>query len=169
MAQETYTPAHVANFFLDKAHEEGRAIDPVKLQELVYIAYGWVLAVLDRRLFEEPVEAWRHGPVIPSLYHEFKHYRWQPIREYALEVDWEDHDFVEPRIPPDDHNLQVVLGKVWNVYKRFSGWALREKLHQAGTPWAAVHEENARHKQIPDNLIRDHFTRKINEYLDAAA
>lgn len=51
----------------------------LKLIKLVYLAYGWSIA-LDYRLFDEPIVAWKHGPVIRSLYHEFKHFGAAPIK-----------------------------------------------------------------------------------------
>lgn len=165
--EQVYTPAHVANFFLSKAQEEGREIDPLKLQKLVYIGYGWVLAVLERRLFSEAIEAWDHGPVVPSLYHEFKHYRWRPIDAYAIDLDWEHGDFVEPHIPPEDERVILVLQKVWDIYKRFTGWALRNKTHEDDTPWSRTYDSASRRLTIPDETIGQHFKRKITEYLDA--
>lgn len=163
-----YTAAHVANFFLDKGEEEGRGIDTLKLQKLVYISYGWALALLHKSLFDEPIEAWKHGPVIPSLYHEFKHYRWNPIEEHALSIDWEKADFIEPHIPMEDSDTHLVLTKVWDVYKRFSGWDLRTKTHESGTPWKITYTDGVRSKEIPDSLIKDHFETRIREYLETA-
>lgn len=39
-----------------------------KLQKLLYYAQGWHLAVTDRRLFAEDLEAWAEGPVIRSVW-----------------------------------------------------------------------------------------------------
>ena len=33
----------VANYFLEKAEQEGKPITPLQIQKLVYIAYGWYL------------------------------------------------------------------------------------------------------------------------------
>lgn len=46
-----YTPQHVANFFLDRAEEEGFPLTQLKLMKLVYIAYGWHLAITGEALF----------------------------------------------------------------------------------------------------------------------
>ena len=40
-----YTPSHIANFMLDRAEEDARGLSPMKLLKLVYIGYGWSLAV----------------------------------------------------------------------------------------------------------------------------
>lgn len=39
-----------------------------KLQKLVYYAQAWHLVWEDRPLFEDPIQAWANGPVVPTLY-----------------------------------------------------------------------------------------------------
>jgi uncharacterized phage-associated protein len=51
----------------------------LKLQKLVYYAQGFCLATLGKPLFEEPLEAWEHGPVCPALYQKYKNYKRKPI------------------------------------------------------------------------------------------
>jgi uncharacterized phage-associated protein len=64
-----YTAKQVAEFFLAKTDEdEGDLISNLKLQKLCYYAQGLALAVRDQPLFPEPIEAWLHGPVVPTLY-----------------------------------------------------------------------------------------------------
>ena len=62
----TYSASHVANFMLDKADQEGRPVTQMKLLKLVYIAYGWYLSLVNKKLFSEEIYAWKHGPVIRS-------------------------------------------------------------------------------------------------------
>lgn len=153
---------------LDKAVKDGISISPMKLLKLVYIGYGWSLATLDRKLFDEPILAWAHGPVIRSVYDEFKHYGKSPIDCHAVDFDLETGSFVEPRISKDDVDAHIVLGKVWDVYKHFDAWSLRNKTHEAGTPWSQVYREGVRDIEIPDDLIKNHFKTKIRQYIDNA-
>ena len=51
----------------------------MKLQKLAYFAHGWNLAIRNTPLINESVEAWKFGPVIPSLYHDVKGYGMEPI------------------------------------------------------------------------------------------
>lgn len=164
----TYTPQDVANFFLDKGDEAGLPISAMKLQKLVYIAYGWYLALTGERLFDEDIEAWQHGPVIPSLYHEFKRFRGNPIEGRASLYDFDSNDLRIPGIDEGDEDTLSILQRVWEIYHPFDGWALRGKTHQPDTPWSQVYDSASYSKTIPDSLIAAHFREKINTYLTAA-
>ena len=67
-----YDPKAIANYFLDLARAQEKALTPLKIQKLVYFANGWHLAIKGVPLINEQVEAWRFGPVIPSLYTHFE-------------------------------------------------------------------------------------------------
>lgn len=60
----------VAKCLLDIAREDG-APEPsfVRIQKLVYFAHGLFLALNDKPLIEEQLEAWVWGPIFPSLYY----------------------------------------------------------------------------------------------------
>lgn len=166
--QLAYTPQDIANFFLDRAEEAGRPMSAMKLQKLVYIAYGWYLALKGERLFNEDIEAWQHGPVISSLYHEFKRFRGSPIEGRATIYDYDSNDLNIPGVDQGDEDTLSILSRVWDIYSPFSGWALRNKTHQDGTPWKAVYDPKEMSKPIPDDLIAEHFRDRISTYLDAA-
>lgn len=44
------------------------ALTAMKLQKLVYYAQAWSLVWDEMPLFEEHIEAWANGPVVPELY-----------------------------------------------------------------------------------------------------
>lgn len=58
----------IAAYILDSRGETST----LKLQKLVYYAQAWSLVWLDRPLFDEEIEAWANGPVVPSLYRAHK-------------------------------------------------------------------------------------------------
>ncbi len=58
----------VANYMLELAKEEGKELQPLKLMKLVYIAHGFMLALLGRSALNprfDRVEAWQY--VLSSL------------------------------------------------------------------------------------------------------
>lgn len=131
---------------------DGEGVTMLKLQKLLWYAYGWWLAQRDEPLFEARVEAWANGPVIPSVYH-----RWDEARRGArIEPDpkWN-----VDTIPED---VKAYLWKVWLEYGQYSAWRLREMTHAPGTPWHRCHREGVRNVRIPDRLIRTYFARKAN-------
>jgi uncharacterized phage-associated protein len=50
-----FSAAAVANESLRLAHRDGKTITPLKMQKLVYFAYGWHLAMTKRPLISEPI------------------------------------------------------------------------------------------------------------------
>src|SRR5438045_3498157 len=79
-AIKMYTPLDIANWFLAGIDREaGDVITHLKLQKLVYYAQAWSLALLNKPLFEEEIQAWTHGPVVPSLFEKFSDHNWDPI------------------------------------------------------------------------------------------
>ncbi|MBL8233482.1 MAG: DUF4065 domain-containing protein, partial [Bryobacterales bacterium] len=71
---EPYEALAVANRFLALAARDKKPIDHLKLQKLIYFAHGWYLAFTGSPLLTEHVEAWQYGPVIPTVYHQFKRF-----------------------------------------------------------------------------------------------
>lgn len=54
----------VATFIL----RERGPMSAMKLQKLVYYSQAWSLVWDERPLFDEPIQAWANGPVVPALY-----------------------------------------------------------------------------------------------------
>ena len=69
------TARDVADYLIASVDaESGDNISNLKLQKLLYYAQGFSLALNGEPLFDEPLVAWAHGPVVTDLYHAFKQY-----------------------------------------------------------------------------------------------
>jgi len=155
-----YSPKSIANYFLDLASSKGQAISPMKLQKLVYYAHGWYAGYTGQPLINEAVEAWQYGPVIPSLYHEFKRFGAGAIGAKA--TDWEGLKLCEVA-PPADSSLRTFLDNIWNSYGQFTGIKLSELTHAPDGPWDQTWREAAgtRGVDIPFPRIAEHFRTAI--------
>lgn len=155
-----YPAKAVANFFLETS---GYTISPMKLQKLLYFAHGWHLALTGEPLIQEGIEAWPYGPVIPSVYQEFKDFGNEPIQRPALDVDPYEDDFpYEPIISREDSNTINLLQRVWEVYKHFSAVQLSNMTHAEGTPWSELAKAQPfppRNTPIPNEVVRNHFAK----------
>jgi uncharacterized phage-associated protein len=120
------TARRVADLILSLANRRGMEMTNLKLQKLLYYAQAWHLAVLDKPLFPERIEAWIHGPVVPPVFGDFKHYRWNPIDSTPADVAIEAGD---PRWP-----ISECVREVLDAYGGFSGPQLEAMTHQED-PW----------------------------------
>lgn len=163
-----FTPSHVANFIFKEATNENIKVTQLKLLKLVYLLYGWVMAVLDKKLFDEPIEAWKLGPVVPSLYHEFKRFGDKPITDQSTYMD-EEGNLSKPFIRNDIQIIDV-MKKCWDVYKFFNAYELVNKTHEPDSPWVKYYDDKNKihNKCIPDKEIKEYFVKKIGEYIATA-
>lgn len=157
-SEMAYEAKAVANYFLDFGSSS--ALNPMKIQKLVYFAHGWHLAIHSGEpLIDEAVQAWTYGPVIPSLYHEFKKYGSGPITSPALSMELSGTmlRFVKPSV--GDEQTMDLLGNVWEVYGDMSAVQLSNLTHEPGSPWHQVYSKSPHKKGlvIPDALIGQEF------------
>jgi len=136
----SYESKAIANYFIDLAARERKPLTPMKLQKLIYFAHGWNLAIHGKPLIDEQVEAWKFGPVVNTIYHEFKHFGSQPVKGHATDIRLNEADIlnshiITPEINSDDADTKALLDKVWEIYGQYSAVQLSNATHQPGTPW----------------------------------
>ena len=148
----------VADDVLKCAKRIGLRLSPLQLMKLVYIIHGWHLALTGQPLIKQRIEAWKYGPVIPVLYHSTKVFGRDPIPSDRV-AD------TSPRIP----EVSTLVDSVVKQYGNFSGIALSNLTHQKGTPWSSVYRDGAQNIEIPNDLIRSHYEKLLNERRSAAA
>lgn len=165
--------AAVANQFLvfqERDRDSGLypEIDPMKLQKLVYYSHAWWLAFNNEPLFDDDVEAWPWGPVVRSLYLQFKDFKRSPIKgRPALALvsagDGAPHVHWAPPPPPPER-VVAFLDQLWKGHGVFTGVQLSNATHAPGEPWTLVAETDPTLKDkplIPNDLIRDVFKQKL--------
>lgn len=136
----------VARFFLSLSQpDEGDYLSHLKLQKLCYYAQGFHLALFDRPLFRERIEAWEHGPVVVELYRLYKDFGSAAL---PVPTDVDAKALSEPE--------QELLREVWNTHGQFSAWKLRSMTHDE-PPWA----DTPRNHQISHEVMRAYFKTQL--------
>jgi uncharacterized phage-associated protein len=115
------TAHQVADYFIAFSRDVGDPLTNLKLQKLLYYAQGWYLALYDKPLFPDRIEAWPHGPVVPPVYGRFKRWRWDAIGD----------EIGPPDLPED---VRAHLEEVIRVFGGFTAFALEQMTHQED-PW----------------------------------
>jgi uncharacterized phage-associated protein len=142
------SPARVTDFLLVESRERGEVLTNLKLQKLIYYAQAWYLALRSAPIFDEDMQAWVHGPVLPSQYHRFSHFKWQPI---VAEIG-------HPEI--GDADVQSHLFEIIEVFGTETAVDLERMTHQEA-PWIEARNGLARDaictNVISKDSMRDYY------------
>lgn len=158
-----YPAKMIANYFIKKAIEEkDSSLTLMKLLKEIYIAHGWRLAIYDKPLISEPIEAWKYGPVISDIYNCLKHYGLRPIDKTIESLDFDEHGkIIKNKFESDfDQETKELLDKIWSVHKAVTGIQLSNWSHDPRGPWYETCQQGKFqffNLTIPNDLIKGYF------------
>jgi len=152
----------VVNFMLSELDRFEIAVDHLKLQKLLFFAYGIHLSMFNEKLFPSQIQAWKLGPVVPVVYQEFKHKNGnEPITE-RLFISHFDDKKNEPYIPDDEnhnrHQNSVRIAAGAYGYKESSH--LVDIAHKEGRAWRKVYDPKRKNIAIKDADIISDFDKE---------
>ena len=149
----------IANEFLQGRLGE---MSPMKLQKLVYYAHAWSLAVFDEPLIIDRIEAWKFGPVIPTLYHEFKSFGNRKIDRLAAELDFNSLREIPAELPEGSSDEKALVQKIWEIYGELTPVQLSNMTHRSSEPWSQIPKKRPG-LMIPNELISRCFKAILDE------
>lgn len=148
-----YTSKQIADWILSKIDREaGDTISPLKLQKLLYYSQAWYYTLTDKKLFDEEIQAWAHGPVVPSQYRRFSYIQiYDNIKANSIKLE----------VPELSKEEQDILDEVFSIYGEKSASYL-EKLSHAEKPWKETRGEiesfAISDKVIPLDLMKEYYS-----------
>lgn len=117
-----YKALDIANKIISKTDlEHGDTISNLKLQKMLYYQQGFHLAYFGTPLFDEDIVAWQYGPVVPSVYKEYKSFESNSISTSEEGISLSDDE-------------EELFNNVYEEYNQFSAVALMKMTHEE-TPW----------------------------------
>lgn len=144
-----YPAKLIAYAFVKRGIDEGRPVTQMKLQKMVFFAHGVHLAAFYTPLVQEDFEAWQFGPVVPSIYQEYKSFGSQPIK---TTVEYPNSEKVYL-----DENAKAAIDYTWNATKNLSASTLSAWTHMKGSPWYEYYVPNVWSVQIDNSTIQKYF------------
>lgn len=137
----------VAEFFLTK-----QSMTNKKIQKLCYYAQAWYYALYNKKLFEEKIEAWVHGPVCPVLYREYADYGYKEIPKLNKKIDMQENEI-------------SLLNQIYDIYGKFDGDELEILTHRE-RPWIEARDgidyrKPSNNEILPQNMGK-YFREKYN-------
>lgn len=131
-----YSPTMIANNILSRAFEEKAYMSPMKLQKILYFVASEYQKATKRPLLEEPFSTWAYGPVVYSVYDEFRSFSKDNIKRYAR--DARGNVFVIDE--KQDIELKVALDRVWDKAKDIGAVKLSEITHLQDSAWDKAYQ-----------------------------
>ena len=117
-----YKAIDIANKIISKTDlEHGDTISNLKLQKMMYYQQGFHLAYFGTPLFDEDIVAWQYGPVVPSVYKEYKSFESNSISTSKEGISLSDDE-------------EELFNNVYEEYNQFSAVALMKMTHEE-SPW----------------------------------
>ena len=116
-------------------------------------------------MVDQQFMAWKFGPVLPTLYHECKHFTRKGIDELITEMNTDLWTLVETPNPKDNRAMELI-SFVWGQYGKFRATDLSRWTHEKNGPWARITENGTNiglNKEIPDEQIKEYFDKKIRK------
>jgi uncharacterized phage-associated protein len=146
----------IAEWFVRKGIQEKNPLDLLQIMKLAYIAHGCYLAIEEKPLFKEKVEAWQYGPVVFEIYTEYKRHGKSPIEFPRRFLDM-DISHIQ-----SNERVQEVLLDVYNTFADMNSSALIRLTHMAGSPWSEVYKEGKRGIPIGNDLIKNYYKHELS-------
>lgn len=154
-----YDARAIANEFIKRARRDGMALTNMQLQKLPYIAHGWSLALFGRPLIaNESAQAWKYGPVYPSLYDSLSLYGSGAVTDFIHENDRVigAQERGKPVTADLSWRQNAFLDTVWEKYRGLTAWQLSDLTHKNGTPWSRARNRGDR-SALLDDEIEEHY------------
>lgn len=153
-----YSVFEIAYWFIERneqvmAEKGADSMSLLRLLKLLYYAEGCYLALHHgKKLFEEKIVAWEHGPAIEEVYNAY------PDPYNLALVDQEQE--AAHRIAQED---QEILEQVFMIFGRYSAWELREKT-RSELPWLeATKNGQCVNREINQQTMQQYFSENYIE------
>lgn len=127
-----YTATAVAKYVINRCTVHDSPITNLKLQKILYYIQGYFLKCSGEAAFDDDIESWRYGPVVPTVYYEYCSYVSDEIRiNYDLDEDVQ-------KISKNKKDCKII-NRVVDACETLSAITLVSKTHQEA-PWIDSHK-----------------------------
>lgn len=155
-----YKVLDVCRYTINYSNEKDYGISNLKLQKILYFIQAFFLISTPEQCFEERIEAWDLGPVVPEAYREYRQYGSAdiPTVSYRLDIN-EDNYWDSEAVAYDDDIISVEdkkrIGEVIDKFADYSATDLVTLTH-AQKPWKNAYRRGC-NNEITVEAIKEYF------------
>ena len=135
----------IAKYVIQKSNEINHPVSNLQLQKILFYIQQEFLIKYKTPLFNDDFEAWRFGPVIPTVYRKYCGSAALPLTLY----DEEDYSFI-------DSDSRQIIDRIIKEKSTMNPWTLVNDLHRSDKAWAIVYRNgDGLYDIIPKSLIKE--------------
>ncbi len=143
--------ADVAKYILATRTAQKRSTTAYALQKILYYCQAWMLVAQGRKLFDNDIEAWDQGPVVPEVFRRYcrgRHF------VFPSEIPGADPE----RLALDE---RMLIDSILDLYKDDEGDHLgdflAENSHQE-EPWIKARQSDKKNEVITAESMLDYYS-----------
>lgn len=134
-----YSAKDIAFSIVNRGIADGKPVTQMQLQKMLYFANGIHLAKGKGPLLKDKFQAWRFGPVIPSIYDIYKLYGSDKINHTIWLTSGLGYGGIHKPVELDSDTLETI-NITWNTLKDIDAIKLSNWTHQSGSPWEKAYQ-----------------------------
>lgn len=109
-----YSALDIARYVIDYSWDKRKTVSNLRVQKVLYFIQAEFLVSKDRVCFNDEIQAWSLGPVVPTVYHEYKIFGNTPIpsrgtQEHYYPIDEEDKRIIEDIVDQCNEHTTATL------------------------------------------------------------
>ena len=146
----------------------GGNLTPLQILKMTYLSHGYTLVITNEPLISDKVEAWKYGPVIPTVYDALSlygsvqvdslHYCCTPLS--STDKIKERIEYLGERFGEEE---KEVIDCIVELYKDWTGGQLITLMHRNDTPWSQHYVKGSVGVEIPDESTKKYYKRLVDE------
>ena len=155
-----YDVLDVSRYIINYSNKKDYGISNLKLQKVLYFVQAYFLIQTGHPCFNEKIEAWDFGPVVPVAYSEFKRFAGMDIPTVKSYIVFDENDIwntkrIEFEENCIDNEDKVLINKVVDKFSEYSATDMVE-LTQHQEPWMDAIVSN-QSNEITNKSIFEYF------------
>lgn len=157
-----YNVLDISRFIINYCNSKDYNLSNLKLQKILYFIQVYYLTKTKagEPCFNDRIEAWDFGPVVPVVYHEYKRFGSTNIPRVSTYIRFDEDNFWESKVVAYDENViedtdKALIRKLVDSFSKYSTTRLVQITHNQ-TPWIDAHDKG-KNSEITIDAIRGYF------------
>ena len=156
-----YDVCDICRYIINYSDKRDYGVSNLKLQKLLYFIQAVFIIDKGKQCFNDPIEAWDFGPVVPKAHREFKMYGCADIPPITSYLVFDENDIWNiHRVKYDEsvikHKDQETINKIVDMFSNYTATDL-VRLTCNQIPWQDAYNNKIDNEITIDSLIH-YFT-----------